>query len=557
MINKGNDNRIKAYTEANSISSRSHAILKIHCESNGKHGVFCIIDLAGSERASVTKNSGERLQEGANINRSLLALGNCINALSNGSKHVPYRDSKLTRLLKYSLGGNCKVVMIAHVSGLIQNQDETKNTLKYANRASNIKTRVHENLPNLVDGIRNQLEGRDGYSNQDRILLKNSISLIKELVLKIQNLKCRLVFNSIRVGINETYITRIANILNGIINDSESTNGKLIKYLQDAINTRINQLESFNTRVTFGNTDTELEIENIFNEIKKLQDDSIQVAYLVAVECNLMQMEMESNVLKYQVDLLRKSNERLLNDFIGLFENQIKTFGVLKEFDEGGITCLFEESVYIVDFIMQGAGYLDDFEVPVAQKEVDQGVVTECENVETISTEGNSIYTKEIPEKEKTPTQKASKATEKSPEKTPTQSIITSQSMNFTPIDIRKEELKEGGAIRTPSSRKQRVTMRRSMIPILKSSRMGNIVEPVENLFKPFQVEVNELREEVVKGDLQENIKDEDEVVSKVEEVAVEKRTTRRSSRLSILKSVTEVPNAGGIGVVKRKRRFN
>ena len=100
-----------------------------------------IIDLAGSERAAATKNRGARLNEGANINKSLLALGNCINALCDPRRrnHVPYRDSKLTRLLKFSLGGNCKTVMIVCVSPSSQHYDETLNTLKYADRAKEIK----------------------------------------------------------------------------------------------------------------------------------------------------------------------------------------------------------------------------------------------------------------------------------------------------------------------------------------------------------------------------------------------------------------------------------
>lgn len=78
-----------------------------------------MIDLAGSERGTVTENRGLRLREGAKINRSLLALANCINALGDKTKKgifVPFRDSKLTRLLKDSLGGNCKTVMIANIS---------------------------------------------------------------------------------------------------------------------------------------------------------------------------------------------------------------------------------------------------------------------------------------------------------------------------------------------------------------------------------------------------------------------------------------------------------
>lgn len=92
-----------------------------------------MIDLAGSERAANTKNRGQRLLEGANINRSLLALGNCINALgekANKSSFVPYRDSKLTRLLKDSLGGNCRTVMITNISMAKSSFEETLNTLK-------------------------------------------------------------------------------------------------------------------------------------------------------------------------------------------------------------------------------------------------------------------------------------------------------------------------------------------------------------------------------------------------------------------------------------------
>jgi kinesin family protein 18/19 len=104
-----------------------------------------IVDLAGSERAANTENRGQRMVEGANINKSLLALGNCINVLSDKFKQgsfVPYRDSKLTRLLKDSLGGNTKTIMIACVSPAAHCYEETANTLKYASRARNIKKMV-------------------------------------------------------------------------------------------------------------------------------------------------------------------------------------------------------------------------------------------------------------------------------------------------------------------------------------------------------------------------------------------------------------------------------
>jgi hypothetical protein len=100
------------------------------------------VDLAGSERISKTGVSGDRLKEAQKINLSLSALGNVISALVDGkSQHIPYRDSKLTRLLQDSLGGNTKTVMIANCSPADYNFDETLSTLRYASRAKFIKNK--------------------------------------------------------------------------------------------------------------------------------------------------------------------------------------------------------------------------------------------------------------------------------------------------------------------------------------------------------------------------------------------------------------------------------
>lgn len=90
-----------------------------------------------------------RLQEGASINKSLLALGNCINALYSKANHVPFRDSKLTRLLKNSLGGNSKTLMIANVSPCLSHIEDSHNTLKYADRTKELKTNVSKNVKML------------------------------------------------------------------------------------------------------------------------------------------------------------------------------------------------------------------------------------------------------------------------------------------------------------------------------------------------------------------------------------------------------------------------
>ncbi|NXM91930.1 KI21B protein, partial [Oenanthe oenanthe] len=171
-LKQGALSRTTASTQMNVQSSRSHAIFTIHlCQTrvcarpelvneevssllDGSQPAaeyetltakFHFVDLAGSERLKRTGATGERAKEGISINCGLLALGNVISALGDQSKkvvHVPYRDSKLTRLLQDSLGGNSQTIMIACVSPSDRDFMETLNTLKYANRARNIKNKV-------------------------------------------------------------------------------------------------------------------------------------------------------------------------------------------------------------------------------------------------------------------------------------------------------------------------------------------------------------------------------------------------------------------------------
>jgi kinesin family protein 3/17 len=147
----GAKNRHVGATAMNQDSSRSHSIYTITVEScetreDGtsaiRMGKLNLVDLAGSERQSKTQASGDRLKEATKINLSLSALGNCISALVDGkSSHIPYRDSRLTRLLQDSLGGNTKTVMVANLGPADWNFDETMSTLRYANRAKNIKNK--------------------------------------------------------------------------------------------------------------------------------------------------------------------------------------------------------------------------------------------------------------------------------------------------------------------------------------------------------------------------------------------------------------------------------
>ncbi|KAL1170737.1 hypothetical protein V6Z11_A05G233300 [Gossypium hirsutum] len=212
-LSRGSLSRATGSTNMNSQSSRSHAIFTITLEQkkiascpNGVNDdisddILCaklhLVDLAGSERAKRTGADGMRFKEGIHINKGLLALGNVISALGDEKKrkeggHVPYRDSKLTRLLQDSLGGNSKTVMIACVSPADTNAEETLNTLKYANRARNIQNKAVINRDPMaaqLQRMRSQIEQLqaellfyrgDGQAPFDELqILKHKVSLLE------------------------------------------------------------------------------------------------------------------------------------------------------------------------------------------------------------------------------------------------------------------------------------------------------------------------------------------------------------------------------------------
>ncbi|KAL0487949.1 kinesin family member [Acrasis kona] len=179
IINIGRSNRSVAATRMNETSSRSHCLILLQVEShevgedgeprNVRSGKLNLVDLAGSERAKKTGATGDKLKEGALINQSLSTLGAVISALVQARTHVPYRNSKLTRLLQDSLGGNTKTVMVANISPADYNLDETISTLRYANRAKQIQNRPIINM------------------NPDKLLVKkleDEVKLLKDMLEK-------------------------------------------------------------------------------------------------------------------------------------------------------------------------------------------------------------------------------------------------------------------------------------------------------------------------------------------------------------------------------------
>lgn len=170
---RGVKNRHVGSTSMNRESSRSHSVLTTIIESkslsqtgvwNMKTSRFHIIDLAGSERSKNTNAMGERLKEAGMINKSLSALGNVINSLVEHSegkgRHIPYRDSKLTFILRDSLGGNSKTVIIANISPSSVNMGETLSTLEFAKRAKQIKNKavVNEDSSGTILILKNEIK---------------------------------------------------------------------------------------------------------------------------------------------------------------------------------------------------------------------------------------------------------------------------------------------------------------------------------------------------------------------------------------------------------------
>ncbi|GMH54382.1 hypothetical protein TrRE_jg6810, partial [Triparma retinervis] len=197
MLRFGNSNRRTHATDANATSSRSHAVLQIIMKqrwnnSKGREVTresrVNLIDLAGSERAGKTNNRGKRLQEGANINRSLLALANCINALAQGNtrKNAKYRDSKLTHLLKSSLEGQCKLIIIANINPSDDMFEDSHNTLKYANRAKCMKidpkvVRLRERDMAWPEREKN-MKRQSSEQSAENDLLKKQVSALQQML---------------------------------------------------------------------------------------------------------------------------------------------------------------------------------------------------------------------------------------------------------------------------------------------------------------------------------------------------------------------------------------
>ena len=370
ILKRGNRNRTQEATGANETSSRSHAILQVSIEYKEKNsGInieikfskLSLIDLAGSERASATQNRGIRLIEGANINRSLLTLGNCINALcdanikGNKKPYIPYRDSKLTRLLKDSLGGNARTVMIANVSPSINTFEDTYNTLKYANRAKNIKTFVTRNVLNAeyhisnyvniinnlkaeVSQLKQELERRDVQNNT----YNNNFNLNNNNYNKYRNNKTyydnenksQIDDSYINNTINSNYLNNNYDFINAVNEMKKKCEEQVvIKQKIISILTEMNNLSNNSSK--YKNLENALEHnQNRYKElgsiIEKLFNSNSAKSEFSEIQKDFLTLIMKNSSYKIQIldnkynNILSTSRNEIRNNYIKELENQIK-----------------------------------------------------------------------------------------------------------------------------------------------------------------------------------------------------------------------------------------
>ena len=329
IINESNKRRTMATTNQNQFSSRSHAILQMTLEKKIKkinldyeisYSKFLVVDLAGSEKNS---EKGKRREEGVNINKSLFTLSNCLNILSeksNTGKFVPYRDSKLTRLLKDSLGGNILTVMLACISSLSFNYDETLSTLNYANKAKKITKKVMKNIKEINI---NNLQYKEMIDS-----LKNEIMQLKNII-KTQEIKLKeKVSTNITVNENSNNKNKINNniIINIDNNKSESkdiVHINNIRYYNDIEKSEIinnqqyvkDDLEQKDLSQNI-NLNSKINVENYNKYIEELSYGNLDINTLKKIVENL---KNDKNILE---NILLKDN--IKNDNITNKYNSLK-----------------------------------------------------------------------------------------------------------------------------------------------------------------------------------------------------------------------------------------
>jgi hypothetical protein len=407
IICQGNKRRTMAPTNQNKFSSRSHAILQISLERKSFNdesnnfdiyfSKFLMVDLAGSERGGLEK--GKRREEGANINKSLFTLGSCINILSDknkSGKFIPYRDSKLTRLLKDSLGGNILTVMLVCISPSRESYDESISSLNYAARAKKIKKKIFQNKKEIdfVEG-NNNINFKNNNSNQyEEIIgsLKNEIYQLKSIIKDQQN------------KLRDKSKSRSKN--NDTLNLDDDT---LIKDVQKNPNFNkkfFNEESSIISSIQLNNSQININTKNNKNQNNNINDINLSLVQTInEIDTNkyniffneIKNKDYEINSLQEQIENIKKDknnlelylekNHMLYNDNI---ENIINTNDNNNENDNN--ICNPEQKYIIIK------NYYDKFLEVINDKlieNIEQNMILKCNIKEIKELNKNNIDTLE------------------------------------------------------------------------------------------------------------------------------------------------------------------
>lgn len=312
MLKQGNKQREVAGTLMNEESSRSHAIFMVTISQHNiqdlslKTGKMFLVDLAGSEKLSKSAAEGKRLDETKNINKSLSSLGNVICALTDGkSVHIPYRDSKLTRVLSESLGGNSKTSLIVTVSSAFFNENETLSTLRFGLRAKAVKNKPVVNKELSVSELKLML----AQANENLMKKECKIKWLEERITEISAdegflNRCKgfevsdLILNfddgdGDRIKELEKEVERLNKRNSSLVKENDMLNGKvcylnaLIEEHQEKNFELTDALNMCKVRLEAQETDLKL-IENTNKRLEKLSEDFQQA--LIISEQNLQKI---------------------------------------------------------------------------------------------------------------------------------------------------------------------------------------------------------------------------------------------------------------------------
>ena len=318
LLELSQEQRIVSGTKLNSQSSRSHTIFMLEITSTNKiknltkKGCLNLVDLAGTEKVKKTGAVGETLEEAKKINLSLSALGNVIHALTSGENYIPYKDSKLTRILQESLGGNYKTTLLVACSPHSFHLEETISTLKFAQRAKTIKNKVKMNIKLSYDQLLK--------------IIKNYKEDIDKLTGNIEKLKNR-IRKLISSGEIASYINNNNNNNNNNYTDNcnnnlNDSNNKVNLEIEDIFN-----LENIDSEGNLNNNEkaiclakTNTSIYDKFSNTKNLDKESKLSSsnnlYLrnKNIKSNNDNEDIEDNTSNYESNI--KSNKKLIDKFI-------------------------------------------------------------------------------------------------------------------------------------------------------------------------------------------------------------------------------------------------